>query len=249
MLTTVRVFRRMLILSGCLFLLASLVNNPCKKENPKILIFSKTNGYRHSSIPAGIAAIKKLGEENNFDVDATEDSTWFTSNTLGKYAALIFLSPTGTVFGPAEEKALQDYIHNGGGYVGIHAASDCEYKWPWYGSLVGAYFKSHPKQQQARLLVVDKDHPSTRSLPDVWERFDEWYNFFNISQEIHVLIKIDEHSYTGGENSDNHPMTWYHNFEGGRVFYTALGHTDESYSDPKYLAHLLGGINYAMGKQ
>ena len=249
MLTTVRAFRRMFILSGCLFLLASLVNNPGKKENPKILIFSKTNGYRHSSIPAGIAAIKKLGAENNFDVDATEDSTWFSSNTLGRYAALIFLSPTGTVFGPAEEKALQDYIHNGGGYVGIHAASDCEYKWPWYGSLVGAYFKSHPKQQQARLLVVDKDHPSTRSLPDVWERFDEWYNFFNISQEIHVLIKIDEHSYTGGENNDNHPMTWYHNFEGGRVFYTALGHTDESYSDPKYLAHLLGGINYAMGKQ
>jgi type 1 glutamine amidotransferase len=230
-------------------MLGSLTKSPAKQDKPRILVFSKTNGYRHASIPAGIKAITKLGAENNFEVDATEDSTWFTPGTLKKYAVLIFLSPTGTVFGPAEEKALQDYIHHGGGYVGIHAASDCEYNWPWYGSLVGAYFKSHPKQQQAKLLVVNKNHPSTRSLPDVWERFDEWYNFYNINPDINVLIKMDEHSYTGGENGDNHPMAWYHNFEGGRVFYTALGHTDESYADPKYLGHLLGGIQYAMGKQ
>jgi len=217
------------------------------KAKPTVLIFSKTNGYHHTSIPAGIAAIKKLGVENNFDVDATDDSTWFNDNTLKKYAAIIFLSTTGKIFGPDEEKALQHYIENGGGYVGIHAATDCEYKWPWYGELAGAYFKSHPSQQKAKLIVVNKDHPATKSLPDVWERFDEWYNFNNLNPKVTVLIKIDEHSYTGGENGDNHPMAWYHEFDGGRAFYTELGHTEESYADPVYLSHLLGGIQYAIG--
>jgi type 1 glutamine amidotransferase len=226
-----------------------LAATDANRSKPKVLIFSKTNGFRHGSIPVGIAAIKKLGAENNFDVDATEDSTWFTKKTLKKYAALIFLSPTGKVFGPEEENALQEYMHDGGGYVGIHAASDCEYNWAWYGKLVGAYFKSHPKQQQAKLMVVDKNHPSTSFLPDVWERFDEWYNFNNLSPDVTVLIKIDEHSYTGGENGDNHPMAWYHDYEGGRAFYTELGHTDASYSDSLYLRHILGGIQYAILKK
>ncbi len=219
------------------------------KAKPRVLIFSKTNGFRHSSIPAGIAAIKKLGADNGFDVDATEDSTMFNDNNLKQYAALIFLSPTGKVFGPNEEKALQQYIHNGGGYVGIHAATDCEYTWPWYGELAGAYFKSHPKQQQAKVLVVNKNHPSTSFLPDTWERFDEWYNFKNLSTSTTVLMKLDETSYTGGENDGNHPIAWYHEFEGGRAFYTALGHTDASYSEENYLKHILGGIQYAMGKK
>jgi type 1 glutamine amidotransferase len=234
-----------LAIAGACFLLTSLKPHAA---NPKILIFSKTNGYRHGSIPVGIAAIKKLGAENGFDVDATEDSTWFNTNTLKQYAALVFLSPTGTVFGPAEEKALHEYIHNGGGYMGIHAATDCEYKWAWYGQLAGAYFKSHPKQQQAKVLVVNKNHPATKSLPDSWERFDEWYNFKDISPKVTVLMKLDETSYTGGENGDNHPVSWYQEFEGGRAFYTALGHTDESYADPKYLNHILGGIQYVIKK-
>jgi type 1 glutamine amidotransferase len=218
------------------------------RAKPRVLIFSKTNGYRHASIPVGIEAIKKLGTENGFEVDATEDSTSFNKKNLKKYKAIVFLSSTGKVFGLEEEQALQGYIHNGGGYVGIHAATDCEYDWPWYGQLAGAYFKSHPKQQQAKLIIVNKDHPSTRSLPDTWERFDEWYNFKNISPNTTVLIKIDETSYTGGENGENHPMAWYHEFEGGRAFYTELGHTNESFSDSSYLHHILGGIEYAMGK-
>jgi type 1 glutamine amidotransferase len=231
-----------------LFLQAeSPIRNPSGKEKPRILIFSKTNGYRHGSIPAGIAAIRKLGNANGFDVDATEDSLWFKPEILKKYAALVFLSSTGKIFGPDEESALQQYIHQHGGYVGIHAATDCEYNWSWYGQLSGAYFKSHPKQQQAKILVVKKDFPATRGLPDPWERFDEWYNFRNISPDLTILLKIDEHSYTGGENGENHPMSWFHNFEGGRAFYTELGHTDESYADPLYLNHILGGIQYAMG--
>jgi type 1 glutamine amidotransferase len=217
---------------------------------PRVLIFSKTNGYRHASIIPGIAAIKKLGADNGFDVDATEDSTWFNKKTLKKYAALIFLSPTGTVFGPKEEKALQGYIHHGGGFVGIHAATDCEYKWQWYGDLVGGYFKSHPKvQQTAKIIVVNKDHPSTKDLPDTWERLDEWYNFKYLNPDITVLLKIDEKTYTGGEMGDNHPMAWYHAYEGGRSFYTELGHTEASFADPVYLGHILGGIQYAIGKK
>jgi len=218
-----------------------------KMDKPTILVFSKTNGYHHSSIAVGIEAIKKLGAEHNFAVESTDDSTWFNDNTLKKYSAIVFLSTTGKIFGPNEELALQHYIHNGGGYVGIHAATDCEYNWPWYGELSGAYFKSHPSQQKAKLIVVNKDHPSTRSLPDVWERFDEWYNFKYLNPNVTVLIKIDEHSYKDGEMGDNHPMAWYHDFEGGRAFYTELGHTEESYSDPVYLNHILGGIEYAIG--
>jgi type 1 glutamine amidotransferase len=225
----------------CLFIMSAKI----KVDKPIVLIFSKTNGFRHSSIPTGIEAIKKLGIENGFDVETTEDSTAFNPNNLKKYAALVFLSTTGKIFDSAEQKALQDFIHGGGGFVGIHAATDCEYNWQWYGDLVGGYFKSHPKQQQAKFMVVNKDHPSTKHLPDVWERFDELYNFKYLNPNVTVLIKIDEKSYTGGENGDNHPMAWYHEYEGGRAFYTELGHTEQSYSDPNYLKHILGGIQWA----
>ncbi|PWT78895.1 MAG: Crp/Fnr family transcriptional regulator [Bacteroidetes bacterium] len=227
----------------CLFLLSAMPN----RSRPRVLIFSKTNGYHHASIPAGIAAIKKLGAENGFDVDDTTDSLAFNKKNLKKYAAIIFLSPTGTVFGPDQEAAFQEFIQHGGGFVGIHAATDCEYNWSWYGELVGAYFKSHPKQQQAKLIIVDKNNAATAGLPDPWVRFDEWYNFKNLSDKTNVLLKIDETSYAGGENSQNHPMAWYHDFDGGRAFYTALGHTDESFSDSNYLHHILGGIKYAIG--
>jgi cytochrome c len=232
------------IIVACVFFVSAIPH----RSKPKVLIYSKTNGFRHSCIPVGIEAIKKLGSENGFDVDATEDSLQFNKKNLKKYAALIFLCPTQKVFGPDEEKALQEYIHNGGGYVGIHAATDCEYNWPWYGQLSGAYFKSHPKQQQAKLIIVNKNHPSTSFMPDTWERLDEWYNFKDINPNTTVLIKIDETSYTGGENGDNHPMAWYHEFEGGKAFYTELGHTEASYADPMYLKHILGGIQWAMKK-
>jgi uncharacterized protein len=242
------VYAPILCLFACLTL-TSATWHPRPFAKPKVLIFSKTNGYHHASISVGIEAIKKLGMENGFDVDSTIDSTWFRTKTLKSYAALIFLSPTGKVFGPAEETALQEYIHHGGGFVGVHAATDCEYNWQWYGDLVGGYFKSHPKQQQAKLVVVNKDFPATKGLPDTWDHFDEWYNFKYLNKDIIPLIRIDESSYTGGENGDNHPMAWYHNFEGGRSFYTELGHTNECWADAMYLHHLLGGIQYAIGVQ
>lgn len=218
-------------------------------SKPRVLIFCKTNGYHHASITTGIAAIRKLGEENGFLVDTTVDSTWFRPKILKRYAALIFLSPTGKVFGPAEESALQNYIHHGGGFVGVHAATDCEYGWQWYGDLVGGYFKSHPKQQEARFIVVDSANPAMQGFPNPWMHFDELYNFKYLNPDIHVLLKIDETSYTGGANGENHPFSWYHDYEGGRSFYTALGHTDATWSDPLFLHHLLAGIRYAMGKK
>lgn len=213
----------------------------------RVLIFSKTVGWHHTSIPAGIKAIMKLGQENNFDVDTTIDATKFTYDNLKQYAAVIFLNTTGDVLNDAQQIEFQKYIRGGGGFVGVHSATDTEYDWPWYGNLVGAYFKNHPAQQTAVFHVVDRNFIATKHLPEEWKRFDELYNFKWIAPDIHVLITIDEKTYTGGANGDNHPMSWYHNYDGGRSFYTALGHTDESYDDPMYLKHLLGGIEYAMG--
>ena len=234
------------VVTGFSFTTQHNVYNASKNS---VLIYSKTNGYRHESIGAGIAAIKKLGAENNFNVDATEDSLYLTDANFKKYKTVIFLSTTGTVLGKDQETALQNFIHGGGGFVGIHAATDCEYDWPWYDKMIGANFLSHPQQQDAKLIVVDRTHISTKHLPAVWQRKDEWYNFKNLNPAVTVLIKIDETSYTGGKNGDNHPMAWYQLYEGGKIFYTELGHTLESYSDPLYLQHILGGIKYTMGVQ
>jgi type 1 glutamine amidotransferase len=229
----------------------------CFKENfsgkpkPLILVFSKTTGYHHQSIPDGVAAIQKMGEEKGFGVDTTTNAAWFKDEVLKKYKALVFLNTTDsarTLLGTEGELALQRYVRAGGGFVGIHAATDAEYSWEWYGKMIGAYFESHPKIQQATLHIVDATHPATRNLPKEWTRTDEWYNFKNLSKDMHVLITIDEQSYTGGKNG-YHPMSWYHEFEGGRIFYTELGHTSESYKDPLYLGHLAGGIQYAMGRK
>ena len=220
------------------------------KPKPKVLIFSKTTGYHHQSIPAGIAAIQKLGVENGFDTDTTTNSSLFKDDNLKNYAAIIFLNTTDTadnLLNSDEKSAFQRYMRAGGGFVGIHAATDAEYHWDWYGKLVGAYFDSHPKIQQATLHVVDATHSSTIDLPQIWVRKDEWYNFKSISNDIHVLLTIDESSYEGGKNGNFHPMAWYHSYDGGRVFYTELGHTDESYKEPLYLKHLAGGIKYAIG--
>ena len=214
---------------------------------PKILVFTKTSGFHHSSIPVGTAAIMQLGKENNFLVDTTSDASKITEANLKNYSALVFLQTTGYMLNNYQQADLERYMQAGGNFVGVHAAADAEYDWAYYGRLVGAFFDSHPEQQQATLRVIDKNHPSTRHLSDTWTRKDEWYNFKKISKKIHVLINIDETSYKGGTNGAEHPMAWYQNFENGRSFYTELGHTEESYSDPAYLKHLLGGIQYAIG--
>src|ERR1051326_3197915 len=222
----------------------------CKEKQNKIrvLVFSKTTGFRHSSIPNGKAAIQKLGLENNFEVDTTEDASYFTEENLKKYAAIVFLNDTGEVLNNQQEIAMERFIQAGGGFVGIHSATDTEYDWIWYANMIGAQFASHPAIQPAKIQVVDRTNIATQHLPEVWNRTDEWYNFKRLSKEVKVLLKIDEKSYQGGTLGDEHPMAWYHDYDGGRAFYTELGHVEESYSDSLYLKHILGGIKYAIGK-
>jgi glucose/arabinose dehydrogenase/cytochrome c551/c552 len=236
-----------LALIGVAFFFMSSSRQPAGK--PRVLVFSKTKGFRHSSIPFGKAALIKLGAENGFTVDTTEDASYFNEDSLKQYSTVIFLSPTMDVLDHVQQADFERYIQAGGGYVGIHAAADCEYQWPWYGKLVGAYFKSHPKTQPAKLIVNDRSHISTQHLPEVWERTDEWYDWKTppSDKEYKILISIDGKSYEGGRNGDYHPMAWYHEFDGGRAFYTELGHTNESFSDPAFLQHVLGGIKYAIG--
>jgi cytochrome c len=248
--------RNLKLLTAVLF--CAVIFTACSNKRsgpPKVLVFTKCGyypdgrpGFHHASIPDGVAAIQKLGEENGFEVDTTSDSTKFTEDTLKQYAAVIFMSTTGNVLNNYQQQDFERYIEAGGGYVGIHAAADCEYKWPWYGKLVGAYFKEHPQIQEAKLIVhKDPNFPVTDSLPNPWIRTDEWYNWQQIPQDVHVLVSIDESSYKGGTNGKDHPMVWYHDYDGGRAFYMELGHTSESYTEPNFLKLLLAGINYAIG--
>ena len=213
-----------------------------------VLVFSKTAGYRHSAIDTGIATIQALGNQHGFSVDATEDTARFTDSGLAPYAVIIFLNTSGDVLDAAQQGALERFIQNGNGFVGVHSASDTEYGWAWYGQLVGTYFADHPAIQTAELTVVDNTHLATLGLPSPWTRTDEWYNFtFNPSGSVNVLLTIDETSYSGGTMGNPHPLAWYHEFDNGRSFYTALGHTEASYSEPLFQKHLLGGILYAAG--
>lgn len=235
--------RKLLVLFAAAWLFQS-----CSNDKPRILVFSKTKGYRHESIAAGKTALQKLGAENGFDVDTTENAAYFAEDSLKKYRAVVFLSTTGDVLDFPQQNAFKRYIQAGGGYVGIHAAADTEYDWWWYGDLVGAYFKSHPQQQKAK-LIKQVTQTMDQQVPEPWERFDEWYNYKKISPAINVLFKLDETSYQGGENGAGHPIVWYQEFDGGRSFYTGMGHTNESYAEPEFLQQLLMGIKFAIGTQ
>ncbi|WP_091291950.1 ThuA domain-containing protein [Amycolatopsis xylanica] len=216
-------------------------------EVANVLVFSKTAAYRHDSIPAGIKAIKELGAQYHFGVEATEDAGAFTDANLKRFNAVVWLSTTGDVLNAAQQAAFERYVKAGGGYVGVHAASDTEYDWPWYGNLVGAYFAAHPQIQQADVRVEDHAHPSTVDLPSTWKRTDEWYNFRqNPRGKVHVLASLDEKSYEPGNGAmGDHPTAWCHTNAGGRSWYTGGGHTQESYTDPAFRSHLAGGIRYA----
>ncbi len=216
-----------------------------------VFVFSKTAAFRHESIEAGKQAIAKLAGEKGFGVSFTEDASQFTEANLKKYNTVLFLNTTGDVLNNEQQSAFERYIQAGGGYVGIHAATDTEYEWPWYGRLAGAYFLDHPMTpsnvQKGKFIVTLRNHWATKGMPDEFERTDEFYSFKTISPAINVVLKIDEKSYTGGKNLDFHPMSWYQEFDGGRSFYTAMGHTNETFSEPLFLNHLWAGIAYTAG--
>jgi type 1 glutamine amidotransferase len=215
-------------------------------DPPRILLTTRTAGFRHDSIPAAIAACRAMGEQHGLAVDATEDSAVFTPGDLARYAAVVFLNTSGNILDDVQQAAFRAYIERGGGFVGVHAAADTEHDWPWYGQLVGASFRSHPPVQPAVIDVVDRDHPSTRLLPRRWARTDEWYNFHHPPPRgVRVLATVDETSYAGGDMGGVHPVAWCREVGQGRSFYTAGGHTIESFSEPPFLAHLAGGILWA----
>lgn len=240
-----------------IFVAALFLFSSCSNERdgaPKILVFSKTAGYHHASISDGIEAIQQLGNENGFEVDTTTNAENFNEDNLAQYAAVVFLSTTGDVLNHYQEADFERYIQSGGGYVGIHAAADTEYNWGWYGDMVGGYFLDHPgindpnpNVQEGVLMVEDATHPSTEFLPEQWTRTDEWYSYKDYNEDVNVLLSLDEDSYQGGADTGDHPIAWYHDYDGGRVFYTGLGHTSESFTEDEYLQHILAGIEYAIG--
>jgi cytochrome c len=237
--------RRAALLAVALGLLAP-DGAPAPLEGPKVLVYTKTTGFRHASIPAAIQAVRTLGANNGFAVDATEDGGAFTDANLAGYDAVVFLLTTGDILDETQQASFQRYIRAGHGWVGVHSASDTEYDWAWYGGLVGAYFRDHPAIQPAILDVAEPRN----GLPAKWMRTDEWYNFqSNPRPSVHVLAAIEESSYDGGGMGSDHPIAWRHDYDGGRAWYTAGGHTDEAWSEPLFLVHVLSGIEYAIGTQ
>ena len=214
-----------------------------------VLVFSKTAGFRHDAIPIGIQTIRDLGAANNFTVTATEDANAFTTGNLAQYETVVFLNTTGDVLNGSQQTAFESYIRSGRGYVGVHAAADTEYDWPFYGELVGAYFSSHPAIQQVTERVENRAHAATAHLPQNWVRTDELYNYrTNPRSSARVLATLDESTYSGGTMGADHPHTWCKAYQGGRSFYTGNGHTQASYNEPAFRSMLLGGLRYTAGR-
>jgi len=226
------------------------------------LIFSSTAAFRHTEcIPQGTVAIAQMAARRGFEVDATENAAAFTDANLANYDVVIFLCTTGDVLNADQQGAFERYIRAGGGYAGIHSASDTEYDWAWYGGLVGAYFRDHPgavnpQFQVATMLVEDRHTAATKQLGRTWTREEEWYNFrTNPRANVHVLLSVDESTYDprgysvpgGSPGMGDHPISWCQRYDGGRAFYTALGHKGVYWEEPLLLSHILGGIEMAAG--
>lgn len=213
--------------------------------NPHVLVFTKTTGFRHDNIPSAIAAIKKMGQEHDFQVDATEDASVFNDENLKKYDLVCFASTTGDILDDNQQKALERFVEGGKGWMGIHSASDTEYDWPWYGQLVGAYFRTHPPGgQHVFVQIENRGNPSTNEMPRFWVRPDEWYEWReNPRGKVIVLASLDESFYK--PNPQDHPIAWCHWQGKGRAWYTEMGHFKEAYEEPTYLKHLYGGLMWA----
>ncbi len=217
-------------------------------DRPRVLIFSRTAGFRHASIPEGVKALReRLG--STWSVHHTEDSGAFTSEGLKPYRAIVFLSTTGDVLDDAQQKALTEWVLAGGGWIGIHAAADTEHQWPWYGEqLCCARFVTHPAVQKSTVVVEDRTHPSTSMLPARWERTDEWYVYDRsprVVPGVSVLASMDGSTITGPRMEGDHPIAWCRDLGSGRAWYTGGGHTSESFSEPLFMDHIEGGVRWA----
>jgi len=215
---------------------------------PGILVFTRTTGYRHASIPAAVAAVRAFVRRDGFTVVATEDSRTFSDATLRRFRAVAFLLTIGTVLDADQRGALECFVRHGCGWLGVHSASDTEYAWPFYGWLVGAYVRRHPAIQPATVKVANRRNPATALLPAVWRRVDDWYDFqSNPRGRVHVLATVNERSYRGGEMGADRLIAWCHEDLGSRALYTAMGHTIAAYHEPLLLAHLRGALDYVLG--
>nr|WP_294899438.1 ThuA domain-containing protein [uncultured Pedobacter sp.] len=235
--------KKMILLTSILFCVLFV------KAQINVLVFSKTNGFRHASIAEGKDMFKKLAETQNWKLNFSEDSLQINNKVLSKIKVLVFLNTTGDIFGPDEKQALQKYIHKGGGFVAIHAATDTEKDWKWYVDMVGGAFKSHPKPQTATINIINHDFKAMQHFGKTWVHFDEWYNFRNpVNPKATVLATVDENSYQGGTMGKNHPVVWYQQYEGGKIFTTTLGHTKESYTEPDFVKMIQEAVIWAGGK-
>ncbi|MES2478837.1 MAG: ThuA domain-containing protein [Bacteroidota bacterium] len=208
------------------------------------MLFTKANGFYHESISSGIEMFQSNGTQWGIELFETDKSSAFTEDNLQQYQLIVFLNNTGNLFSDEERLALQSYIRKGGAILGIHAATDAEYDWPWYGQMLGARFKDHPAVQEAICNTILLSHPSVQGMPEQWLHVDEWYNFSSLASDNHTVLTVDENSYIGGSHGAHHPVSWYREFEGGKIFYTAMGHNKESYQEPIFVKHIAGAVEW-----
>lgn len=212
----------------------------------QLLVFTRTAGFRHDSIPVGVEAIRELARDAGLDLVHSEDPALFEDASLARFRAVVFLSTTGDVLDDAQQSAFERYIRAGGGYLGVHAAADTEYGWPWYGELAGAWFQGHPPGLQTSDVRFEGDQSG---LASDWRITDELYNYKrNPRAQVQVLATVDEADYEGGTMGADHPIAWCHASGNGRAWYTGLGHDAKVYADPTYRAHVLRGLRYVAGQ-
>jgi type 1 glutamine amidotransferase len=238
-----------------LFVLLMIGSTSSFSQQFKALLFTKTDGFHHESILAGVEAIRQLATRHHFAVDWQENAGVFNDKALENYKVVIFLNTTGNILNDEQQVAFEKFIKAGKGYVGIHSASDTEYDWPWYTKLVGMMFKIHPQNQTAYLKVEDSNFPGMERFPKKFLWTDEWYQYGDRkADDLKVLVTVDEKTYDPyakwGDNEGKgmgavHPISWYHNYDGGRAFYTGLGHIPLTYSDQTFQDHIYGGIYWA----
>jgi type 1 glutamine amidotransferase len=247
-----KIYNQMTFIKKIFKFLLLLVFSISKGQNKdiNILVFSKTEAFRHKSIPVGINFLKEMALKNNWKNHFTEDASVFKDSILKNYDLIVFLNTSGNILNDTQKAALKQYFARGRGFVGIHAASDTEKEWKWYTEMVGAVFKDHPKVQPASLLInKNSNHPAISTFKEKEIFNDEWYNFLNpVGKHVTVLASLDENSYEGNKMNMNHPISWCHIYDGSKVFYTGLGHTLEIYSDPRFYNHIQQAILWASGR-
>ena len=247
MIQIIRMIRWLLLI---ILLSSSNCNSSTSDNNSaiRVLLYSETEAYRHANIEVARDRMLRFGKTKGFVMHASEDDNIIHPDSLTEFDVIVFLNTTGDIFNEQQQATFINWYRGGKGFVGIHSASDTEYDWPWYHQLVGGYFVNHPPgTSDAEIEVLDSHHPSTKMLPQPWKINEEWYNMRDVLPETSKLLNLDESTYEGGEMGSQHPLCWYREYDGGRTWYTAIGHKPETFDDTTYLEHLFGGIIYAAG--